>query len=116
MRMGVTDGGAKGIEKIMDSSGNASTFTIEQGEWMWLTMHADSDRIIVIDQTLDLKVVVKAVIDDEVSKMAQWLDANLVAKPTFVQVEQWNENPKKKFRFSIVQPYVLVQEMPEMLH
>ena len=82
---------------------------VEEGEWSWLAPHHARGAVIVVAQELDLAEVAAAVANDVLEKIRPWLEQKQVAKPDDEQAEAWNAAPSQKFRFLIIQPYVLVQ-------
>lgn len=84
---------------------------LDEAEWEWLIPHVQRDAVIVVAQDLDLLDVGVAIASDNVSSVQQWIDQQLMAKPSTTQVGNWNSDRTKKFQTLILQPYVLVQEM-----
>ncbi len=76
--------------------------------WRDLIPLALQDKLIVVDSRLDLVEVGCAIAEDNVSLVQNWINDNLLAKPSASQLSQWNNNPMKKFKTIIVQPFVLI--------
>jgi hypothetical protein len=88
------------------------TANMDEAEWDWLIPHVQRDAVIVVAQGLDLLDVGVAIASDQVSSVQQWIDEQLIAKPSNTQMGIWNGDRTKRFQTLIIQPYVLVQEMP----
>jgi hypothetical protein len=87
--------------------------SLDQAEWAWLQKHAERDVVIVVAQELSIvETGVKIALDDTAAVRA-WLMAGQLIKPRREQLEAWNAEPAKRFMSLVVQPYVLVQELPE---
>ncbi|WP_016949398.1 DUF2288 domain-containing protein [Anabaena sp. PCC 7108] len=84
---------------------------IDEAEWDWLIPHVQRDAIIVVTNGLDLLDVGVAIAGDNIPSVQQWIDEQLIAKPTVDQIGEWNLNRTKRFNALIVEPYVLVQEI-----
>lgn len=77
-----------------------------------LLPHAARDALLRVDGSLDLIAVGVAIATDRIHVVKLWTSAGLVRKPSAVELETWTLRPKDEcFRFIIVQPYVLVQEL-----
>jgi hypothetical protein len=84
---------------------------IETAPWRELRPHLGRDAIIVIRPELDLSAAARAVAGDDAAAVRLWLDEGAVGKPSAAQLEEWEAAPGRPFRFVIVQPYVLIQEV-----
>ncbi|MCC5604626.1 DUF2288 domain-containing protein [Nostoc favosum] len=94
------------------------TEILDEAEWEWLIPHVQRDAVIVVALELNLVDVGVAIASDNIPSVEQWIDKQLIAKPTIVQVGEWNGDAfgglrqrTKRFNTLIVQPYVLVQEI-----
>ncbi|MDH6063147.1 DUF2288 domain-containing protein [Umezakia ovalisporum] len=87
------------------------TANLDEAEWDWLIPHVQRDAVIVVSQDLNLIDVGVAIASDQVSSVQQWIDQQLMAKPSNTQLGNWNSDRYKRFHTLIIQPYVLVQEM-----
>ncbi len=83
------------------------TRAIDSVEWKELSPHVQRDGVVVVTHPLTLIDVGMKLAEDDSS----WLEQKLVGKPSSEQLESWNGEPQRKFRFLIIQPYVLVQEI-----
>ena len=83
--------------------------SVEEGEWSWLAPHHARGALVIVSQELDLAEVGVAISRDSVAEVGAWLQQGSLAKPTPQQAESWDAMPTQKFRFLIVQPYVLIQ-------
>ncbi|BAZ29425.1 hypothetical protein NIES4074_18710 [Cylindrospermum sp. NIES-4074] len=87
------------------------TENLDEAEWEWLIPHVQRDAVIVVALELDLLDVGVAIASDNIPSVQQWIDQQLLSKPTVDQVGEWNGDRTKRFTTLIVQPYVLVQEL-----
>lgn len=83
---------------------------LDEAEWEWLIPHAQRDAVIVVSDNLDLVEVGEAIASDNTQSVQNWIDEQLLTKPSPVQLGTWNSEPSKRFNTLIIQPYVLVQE------
>ena len=87
------------------------TEILDEAEWEWLIPHVKRDAVIVVAGDLDLLDVGVAIASDQVSSIQQWIDQQLMAKPSDTQMGNWNGDRTKRFQTLIIQPYVLVKEI-----
>ncbi len=87
------------------------TEILDEAEWDWLIPHVKRDAVIVVAEDLDLLDVGVAIASDQISSVQQWIDQQLMAKPSDTQLGNWNSDRTKRFQTLIIQPYVLVKEM-----
>ncbi|MDP5338544.1 MAG: DUF2288 domain-containing protein [Nodularia sp. (in: cyanobacteria)] len=87
------------------------TENLDEAEWDWLIPHVKRDAVIVVAEDLDLLDVGVAIASDQISSVQQWIDQQLMAKPSETQMGNWNSDRTKRFQTLIIQPYVLVKEM-----
>ncbi len=94
------------------------TEILDEAEWDWLIPHVQRDAVIVVAPDLDLLDVGVAIAGDNIALVQQWIDQQLIAKPSEVQIGEWNTNAlggleqsHNRFHTLILQPYVLVQEI-----
>jgi hypothetical protein len=87
------------------------TEILDEAEWEWLIPHVQRDAVILVALELNLVDVGVAIASDNIPSVEQWIDQQLIVKPTIVQVGEWNGNRTKRFNTLIVQPYVLAQEI-----
>jgi hypothetical protein len=87
------------------------TEILDEAEWEWLIPHVQRDAVILVAPELGLLDVGEAIASDNIPSVQQWIEEQLITKPTIVQVGEWNGDPSKRFCTLIVQPYVLVQEI-----
>lgn len=85
---------------------------LDEAEWNWLIPHVQRNAVIVVASGLDLLDVGVAIASDNVSSVQHWIGEQLIHKPLVTQLADWNANRTKRFNTLIVQPYVLVQELP----
>ncbi|MFS0513264.1 DUF2288 domain-containing protein [Nostoc sp. UIC 10607] len=87
------------------------TKILDEAEWEWLIPHVQRDAVILVALELNLVDVGVAIASDNIPSVEQWIDKQLIAKPTTAQVGEWNSDRTKRFNTLIVQPYVLAQEI-----
>lgn len=85
---------------------------LDEAEWEWLIPHVQRDAVVVVASGLDLVDVGIAIASNNVSTVQHWISEQLIAKPSTIQMSDWNSDRSKRFNSLIVQPYVLVQELP----
>jgi hypothetical protein len=83
---------------------------LDEAEWDWLIPHAQRDVIIIVADGLDLLDVGEAIATDNIPTVQNWIDEQLITKPSPEQLGNWNGDRTKRFNALIVEPYVLVQE------
>ncbi|MCB0421017.1 MAG: DUF2288 family protein [Bdellovibrionales bacterium] len=83
-------------------------------EWEPLAEHHQREAVVVVSESLNLIDVAEAVIQDDVDQLKGWLKSVMVYKPAPDQVTQWSAT-HQKFLCVIVQPYVLVQIIPNLV-
>lgn len=81
-------------------------------QWRWLSPHASKGSVVLVDSALDLVDVGVAIATDEVSIVNRWIAEALLTKPTPAQLADWGQAQSKQFQSLIVQPFVLVQDLP----
>ncbi|MEN9722768.1 MAG: hypothetical protein RJB38_754 [Pseudomonadota bacterium] len=86
-------------------------FEIHEGQWSWLIPHQERGAVIVVAPDLDLSDVGHQVAQDHQEQISAWISDGLLSRPQEAQLSIWTENPEIRFRFLIVQPYVLIQEL-----
>lgn len=100
----------------MTSTPNELNAQIEEVEWHWLRLHLERGAVIIVAPELDLVEVACRIASDDSPAVGAWISEGKVAKPTLEQIALWNADPLKRFRMLIVQPYVLVQDLPSSLN
>ncbi|MBE0599579.1 MAG: DUF2288 domain-containing protein [Desulfuromonadales bacterium] len=84
----------------------------EEIVWHWLRPHLERDAVIVAAPGLDLQKVASRLAADDAATVGRWIAEGELGKPTAEQLEGWNAEPAKRFRMTIVQPWILIQEPP----
>lgn len=83
---------------------------IDQSDWSMLKPHVERGAILFVDRKLELVDVGVAIAQDKIQIVKLWLDEGLVTKPTQTEIDDFEKDEyTKKFKFLIIQPYVLVQ-------
>jgi hypothetical protein len=81
--------------------------------WYNLLPHAARDSIVLVNPGLDLAEVGVAVATDNVTSVQHWISEALITKPTVEQMADWDRDRSRQFQTLIVQPYVLIQHLPD---
>ncbi len=81
--------------------------------WHNLLPQVARDSIVVVNPGLDLAEVGVAVATDNVNSVQRWISEALISKPTVEQMADWERDRSRQFQTLIVQPYVLIQNLPE---
>lgn len=79
--------------------------------WKDILPHLERDAVILVNENLDLIKVAEVVANDDSKTLNLWIESSLVAKPTQLQIKDWEKNLEKLFQCVIVQPYVLIKEI-----
>ncbi|MDY6783712.1 MAG: DUF2288 domain-containing protein [Cyanobacteriota bacterium] len=86
--------------------------SLDEAQWDWVLPHARRDAAIVVSSALDLLDVGVAIANDDTSRVQRWIETQQIQKPSVAQLSHWNETPSKRFNAIIVQPFVVIQEIP----
>ena len=78
--------------------------------WSDLRAHAARDAIILVARDLDLLDVGVAVATDEKERVAAWIEAGRLRKPSAADLGAWERDGDARFVSVVVQPFVLVHE------
>ena len=76
--------------------------------WEDLIPHVKQDRVIIVNQSLNLLDAGLALANNDTKLVNKWIENNIISKPTQQQLSNWNSMPKTKFETIIVQPFVLI--------
>ena len=82
-----------------------------EGLWADLAPHAERDAILLVDLDLDLAKVALGIALDQKDDVAAWIAASKIKRPSASQLSAWSLSPDHLFRFIIVAPYVLIQDL-----
>jgi hypothetical protein len=85
---------------------------VDQAEWEWLLPHVERDAVVMVVPALDLVEVGMAIVNDRTATVTAWIADSQLYKPSPAQQAAWQADPRKRFTALIVQPYVLVQDVP----
>jgi hypothetical protein len=96
----------------MNETEERAGFAVEEVEWHWLRPHQERGAVIVVAPALELAAAAGRIADDDAAAVKGWIAAGLLTKPGLEQIAAWNAEPGKRFRLLIVQPYVLIQDLP----
>ncbi len=84
---------------------------LDEAEWEWLIPHVKRDAVILVSLGLDILDVGVAIASDHIPAVENWINQQLITKPSVEQVGKWNSNSTKRFQALIVEPYVIIQEI-----
>ncbi len=79
-------------------------------EFADLRAHLARDAVIVVDASLDLLDVGEALALDDEPRVAAWIAAGLIGKPSLQALERWARTEGPAWTSLVVQPFVLVRE------
>ena len=86
---------------------------LDEVDWSGLREHVARDGIIMCSLELDLIETAIAVAEDRADWVSEQVSAGLIGKPTPEQLSTFEAHPNTLFRFLIVQPFVLVQQLSD---
>ena len=86
------------------------TASLDEAEWQWLLPHVRRDSLIVVTPELNIVDVGVAIANNNVTLVENWINEQLIYKPSLNQLADWQTNLSKRFNALIVQPFVLIQE------
>jgi hypothetical protein len=81
--------------------------------WQDLRIHLQRDAIILVAADLDIIQVAVAVAEDDSRQVEAWITSGEIGKPSRQQLDEWEQDLEKPFRMLIVQPFILVQGIPD---
>lgn len=84
---------------------------LQETDWAPLEEHYQRGAIVYVDQSLDLIEVGEKIALDEVNQVKLWMKDQKLLTPDEKLTVTWKHDTEKKFRFIIISPYVLIQEM-----
>ena len=90
------------------------TNDIDEARWNMLADHHKREALFILEKNLELAAVGLAMNRDEVSYVQQWLASGELSRPIEEQIAIWKEE-ETKFKYLIVQPYVLAKVISEDL-
>ena len=85
--------------------------TLDEADWLMLQPHVDTGALIFVSHELDLFTVAVQMARDDKVVVQQYIDRGLILRPTDEQIKGWSLTPDKKFMTTIVQPFILSQEI-----
>ena len=80
---------------------------LQETHWDALAIHAERGRLIVVSPKLDLLTAALAIAEDRKSDVETFLSAGLLQKAGEAEIAAFAEDDNPRFRFVIVQPFVL---------
>ena len=79
--------------------------------WSDLREHADRNAVFLLAPELDMLEVGYALAINNVDLVTGWLTNHTITRPTLPQMQSWKSESGKAFKFVIVQPHVLIQDV-----
>jgi len=86
--------------------------SVVEADWGCLRAHLERGGLIVVASGLDLLSVAMSVAGDDALSIQRWISEGKLAKPSEVQIRDWDADTSKLFSMLITSPYVLIQELP----
>ncbi len=80
---------------------------LQETHWDALAIHAERGRLIVVSPKLDLLTAALAIAEDKKSDVETFLSAGLLHKAGEAEIAAFDQEENPRFRFVIVQPFVL---------
>jgi len=77
-------------------------------DWRILKPHYERGALIIVREGLDIITAGVQVAVDNTATVAQWIEDQMLIKPTAAQAEDW-EQRNLSFRSVVVAPFVLIQ-------
>ena len=84
---------------------------IDEARWQWLKPHLERGALITVAAALDLAEAGERIALDDTARVAAWVAAGKIGKPTEEEIAAWDNEPDKQFLTLIISPYVLIQEI-----
>ena len=81
-------------------------------QWSDLRAHAARQALFIVDPALDLMDVALALATDDRASVQIWVAKQALRRPSDAELAAWNAQDEKPFVSSVVQPFVLAQELP----
>ncbi len=79
-------------------------------DWGYLRAACMYEVLYYVDQTLDLKVVAHAFLEDDSTQIQQWLKAGDLVKLEKLHLQHFDKDKTKEFEATVVSPFVLCKE------
>ncbi len=79
--------------------------------WEMLAPHMEKGQFLVVGTDLDFLDTAVAIADDQVEQVKEWIESEQMKRPSPQTLDQWAHIEDKQFRFVIVKPFVLIQEV-----
>lgn len=78
-------------------------------DWKMLKPHQSRGDLLIVDTSLDLVEVGRAIADDQTAKVKEWLNGGMLSRPGVDAITLWETIEEEIFDFVIVKPFVLAQ-------
>ena len=86
---------------------------LQETRWDALAIHAERGRLIVVSPKLDLLTAALAIAEDKKADVETFLSAGLLHKAGEAEISAFAQEDNPRFRFVIVQPFVLASVIHE---
>jgi len=95
------------------SNGGSPKLKLEILEALWTDLkdHAQRNAVFILSTELDLLEAAQKMIEDDAVTVAKYVQTGRIARPTPELMKLWDASKHKSFRFVIIQPYVMIQEL-----
>jgi hypothetical protein len=97
----------------MPSDASYPAHELDEAEWQWLEPHLARDAVIFVHPSLNLVEVAIAIANDQSQQVQAWISHQWLYKPSPELVATLDQAPERRFMSLIVQPYVLLQDLPD---
>lgn len=90
--------------------------TVGEVPWDALRPHLERDALILVNGSLDLADAGHALARDNAPLVREWISSGKIGKPNPSQLALWDaERHSRMFLILVIQPYVLIQEIPPLV-
>lgn len=88
---------------------------IDETDWSMLRPHYDRGAVFIISESLDLAEVGEALATDKVDAVKAWQTSKSLGPLDEEIANKFDKDPHTKIaRFLIIQPYVIIQLLPDI--
>lgn len=84
---------------------------IDESDWSLLQPHYERQAIFILSEEIDIAAAGVAMAQDNVETVKSWMENQKLSQPKKEDAEAWGNDLQQRFKFLIIQPYVLVQLM-----
>jgi len=84
---------------------------VDEITWEILKPHIEKGDFFVVGQELDFLGTAVAIAEDDAEKVKVWIELGHLTRPAPESLNSWSLVAGKKFKFVIVKPFLLIQEI-----